>query len=36
MEEYQEIVRRLKAERTEFLKNFPALSSDILAAVGNY
>jgi phosphoenolpyruvate carboxykinase (ATP) len=31
--EYKEHVQRLKAERAEFLGNFPSLSGDIVAAV---
>jgi phosphoenolpyruvate carboxykinase (ATP) len=34
IEEYREHVRRLKAERSEFLRDFPSLSAEIVAAVG--
>ncbi len=33
-EEYTKIVERLKSERSEFLRKFPALSEEIVAAVG--
>ena len=33
-EEYREHVARLKAERAEFLRAFPSLSAEIVAAVG--
>jgi len=33
-DDYSGIVARLKSERTEFLKKFPALSDEIIAAVG--
>jgi phosphoenolpyruvate carboxykinase (ATP) len=34
LDEYREHVRRLKAERSEFLRDFPSLSAEIVAAVG--
>jgi phosphoenolpyruvate carboxykinase (ATP) len=33
-DEYAGLVERFKAERTEFLQDFPSLSEDIVAAVG--
>jgi phosphoenolpyruvate carboxykinase (ATP) len=33
-EEYDRLVRRFKQERTEFLRQFPSLSEEIVAAVG--
>jgi hypothetical protein len=34
LEEYEQLVERFKAERTEFLRDFPSLSEEIVAAVG--
>jgi phosphoenolpyruvate carboxykinase (ATP) len=34
LDEYRAHVRRLKAERSEFLRDFPSLSGEIVAAVG--
>jgi phosphoenolpyruvate carboxykinase (ATP) len=34
LDEYESLVERFKAERTEFLQDFPSLSDDIIAAVG--
>jgi phosphoenolpyruvate carboxykinase (ATP) len=34
LDEYREHVQRLKAERSEFLREFPSLSGEIVAAVG--
>jgi phosphoenolpyruvate carboxykinase (ATP) len=33
-DEYESLVERFKAERTEFLRDFPSLSEEIVAAVG--
>jgi phosphoenolpyruvate carboxykinase (ATP) len=33
-DEYESLVQRFKAERTEFLQDFPSLSDEIVAAVG--
>ena len=34
LDQYDALVRRFKQERTEFLRDFPSLSEDIVAAVG--
>jgi phosphoenolpyruvate carboxykinase (ATP) len=34
LEEYDSLVERFKAERTEFLQDYPSLSDEIVAAVG--
>jgi phosphoenolpyruvate carboxykinase (ATP) len=34
LEEYEQLVARFKQERTEFLRGFPSLSDEIVAAVG--
>jgi phosphoenolpyruvate carboxykinase (ATP) len=34
LDEYEALVTRFKAERTEFLQDFPSLSDEIVAAVG--
>lgn len=34
LDEYESLVARFKAERMEFLRDFPSLSGEIVAAVG--
>jgi phosphoenolpyruvate carboxykinase (ATP) len=34
LDEYESLVERFKAERTEFLQDFPSLSDEIISAVG--
>ena len=34
LDEYESLVERFKAERTEFLQDFPSLSDEIVGAVG--
>jgi phosphoenolpyruvate carboxykinase (ATP) len=34
LDEYGALVERFKAERTEFLQDFPSLSDEIISAVG--